>query len=335
MATLDETLKKLNKDRDKEDQFKIASDFEKEHFDVELSSFGSPLLDYIAGGIGLGRTTEFVGWEGAGKSTFALLAASEYQKKYNKVVVYLDGEYTVDNSYLDRMNINRDLFLHITGHNLEKMLDIAEEFSKVEEVGMIIIDSVKAFTSSVVEDKTADQDTIGVEAKKLNARIPIIAGNCANRKKAFIVLNQVRENPGQMFGNPEVIPGGHWQRFIPSCILFLRKPSKSLIIENDVVIGHTVAFWVRKSKYRARNPDQKYEIDLYYDSGFDIYKDYATLFELLGFIEKKGSWYTLPNGDKVQGLNGVADFLESNGDILKELIEKYERSSKDADKGIE
>lgn len=319
MATLKEVLNRLNKDVAKADQFRISSDIPKEEFNVEFSSFGSPWLDYIAGGIGLGRMTLFVGWEGSGKTTYALLAAAAMQRQLGKYVVYFDGEYTIDNSYMDRTNINRDLFIYRKGSNLEEMLDEVEEFSKSEDIGMIVIDSIKSFTSKVVEEKSAEQDTIGVEAKKLNARMGVINGNTSRRNIALLVLNQLRVNPGQMFGNPETKPGGHWQDFFPSLELHFTK--KGLIHDNSgAVIGHTTDVRIKKSKYRGYDPKTTYPSTLYYSYGFNPYDEYAEMFVAKGIIEKKGAWFKFPNGEKAQGINKVAQFLEDNPSYLNELI---------------
>lgn len=331
MPTLKEALKKLNKDVAVQDQFRIASDVPTEDFDVHFTSFGSPMMDYKANGVGLGRMTLFVGWQGSGKTTFALLAAAQLQRETGKYVAYFDGEYTIDNSYLDRMGINRELFIYRQGSNLEDMLDEAEELSKVDEIGMIVIDSVKSFTSKIVEDKSAEQDTIGVEAKKLNARMGVINGNTSRRKIALLVLNQLRVNPGQMFGNPETKPGGHWQDFFPSLELHFTK--KNLIKDNSgETIGHTTDVRIKKSKYRGYDPKDTFTCNLYYDYGFNQYDEYAELLVEKEIIEKRGGWYYFPNGEKAQGINKVSYFLESNPEYLDELIKLIDnKDTKDGD----
>jgi recombination protein RecA len=297
-----EILKKLNKSVAKEDQFYMASDLPRDNFDVQFSSFGSPWLDYNFSGIGLGRMTLLTGWEGSGKTTYALKSLATYQKLYpNKVAAIFDGEYTIDNSYMDRMGVNRDTLLYRNGSNLEEMLNECEATIRAfgEHLGFIMIDSIKSFTSKVVEDKSAEDDTIGVEAKKLNARMGVINGLTSRRGIALVVLNQMRINPGQMFGNPETIPGGKWQRHMPSLHLHLSK-GNLIIDENKNVLGQVTNIRVKKSKYGPFDAKRVYESNLYYNYGFDEFTEWTKILVDQGIIgvSKAGGWHTLPNDQR-------------------------------------
>jgi RecA/RadA recombinase len=202
------------------------------------------------------------------------------------------------------------------------MLDAAQVLSESEDVGMIIIDSVKAFTSSIVEDKSAEQLTIGVEAKVLNARMPFVDGNCTHNNIALIVINQLRSDPGQMYGDPHSKkPGGRWQEFLPSLELHLSKDNQNIFKVGKETIGHTTKIKIKKSKYRGYEPKDVFTVNLYYKYGFNKYDEYAQLLVDKGTVEKTGGWYKFPNGEKVNGISAVSEFLESNDEYLKELID--------------
>lgn len=327
MPSLRDTLKMLNKNLQEADKFRIASDYPREFFETEFITTGSPRLDYLIKGIGLGRLNLITGWEGAGKSTLALIIAREYLKNYpDKYVYYNDSEKTVDNSYLDRMEIDRSRFIIQKESNLENSLDACTEFSKTDDIGMIIYDSVKSSYSSIVEKKTASEMTIGVEARIFNARMPIIASNCERRKIALIVLNQWRSNPAITHGSSDVLPGGNWQKFLPSLHLDMGTKSvakKNFVINTDTgeVLGHKVKLRVKKSKFGAFSPTKAYELKLLYGEGFDRYSEFAELFVELGIIDKKTGWYKLPNVPKrLQGIESVSTFLKENEDYLTNLI---------------
>ena len=117
------------------------------------------------------------------------------QDKTSKTVILLDGEQTITDSHIERFGLDKNRLIVYKNSVLENMLDTAEAFSQSEDVGAIIIDSVKSFYSIAVEAKSAEDNHIGIEAKKLGTRFPIINANCARRNIAFIVLNQWRENP--------------------------------------------------------------------------------------------------------------------------------------------
>jgi hypothetical protein len=150
-------------------------------------------LENISFEIKKGEKVAIIGKMGSGKSSIALLIAKDIQEKYtNKTVVVLDGEQTITDSHVERFKLDKSRLIVYKDSVLENMLDTAEAFSQSEDIGGIIIDSVKAFYSVAVEAKSAEDYSIGVEAKKLGTRLPIINANCARRKTALIVLNQWR-----------------------------------------------------------------------------------------------------------------------------------------------
>jgi len=156
MATLEEVLKKINKNKAEED--KIKANPKKGELTTDFSSTGSVYLDYILEqkAIPLGRMTLMTGWESSGKSSVALIAAREIQKKTDKTVVIMDGEHTVSDSHIDRFNLDRKKLIVYKESNLEQMLDTTEALSTADDIGGIVIDSVKAFYSSAVEAKSAE-----------------------------------------------------------------------------------------------------------------------------------------------------------------------------------
>ena len=327
MATLEEVLKKINKNKAEED--KIKANPKKGELTTDFSSTGSVYLDYILEqkAIPLGRMTLMTGWESSGKSSVALIAAREIQKKTDKTVVIMDGEHTVSDSHIDRFNLDRKKLIVYKESNLEQMLDTTEALSTADDIGGIVIDSVKAFYSSAVEAKSAEDIHIGIEAKKIGSRFSIVHSNCARRKIAFIVLNQWRENPGSM-GDPRVLPGGNWNKYMPCLHLDFTK--KDLIKNKDAkVIGHNLDVRVKKSKFGAFDKKEVYTVNFYYNGGFNSYDEYARLFVETEIALAKGAWIKYPNKDgeelKANGLNKFIEQLKNDEETfnyLKNLLWK-------------
>ena len=327
MATLEETLKKLNKGKAESDQVKRVSELDTLNFDY--CSIGSKYLTYLMDGsvIPLGAMTLLTGWEGSGKSSIALLAARDVQKRTGKTVVVLDGEQTITDSHIERFGLDKNKLIIYKDSVLENMLDTAEAFSQSEEVGGIIIDSVKAFYSIAVEAKSAEDNHIGIEAKKLGTRFPIINANCARRKTAFIVLNQWRENPGVIGGDPKVLPGGNWNKYMPYTHLDFTK--KDLIKDADKnVIGHKLDVRIKKSKGGAFDKKDVITLNFYYDGGFNDIDEFAQIFVETGVVKEGGAgWITFPTKDgeekKAQGTNKFSEYLKDNPEelaFLKDIL---------------
>lgn len=314
--TLEDVLKKLNKGKAEQDQVKKVSEIET--LNLEFSSSGSAYLDLYMEDqvVPLGAMTLLTGWEGSGKSSIALIIGRELQKKTGKTVVILDGEQTITDNHIKRFGLDTSKLIVYRDSVLENMLDTAEAFSQSEDVCAIIIDSVKAFYSIAVEAKSAEEYSIGVEAKKFGTRFPIINANCARRGIAFIPINQWRENPGAMGSDPRVLPAGQWNKYMPFTHLDFTK--KELIKDSDKnVIGHKLDVRIRKSKAGAFDKKEVITLNFYYDGGFREADEYAQMFcEVeLGKVGGAG-WITFPdrNGEekKVQGTDKFAEYLKAN-----------------------
>lgn len=328
MATLEETLKKLNKGKVEQDQFKMVSDIGT--LDLDFVSSGSKYLDLYMGNkiVPVGAMTLLTGMEGSGKTSNALIMVRESQKRYpNKTAIIFDGEQTITDSHIERFGLNKEKLIVYKDSVLEDMLDNAEAFSNSTDVCTIMIDSIKSFYSKVVEAKSAEDNTIGIEAKKIGARFAIINANCARRGISFIVLNQWRENPGAMGSDPRVLPGGAWNKFMPFTHIDFTK--KDLIKDdNNSVIGHKLDTRIRKSKAGAYDKKEVITLNFYYDGGFREFDEYSQIFCELGIAKIAGAgWITYPdiNGEerKVQGMDKFAVRLSEDSELfnfLKSLI---------------
>lgn len=326
MPKIEDILRKLNKDKAEEDQIKRVSEIGS--LDVPFSSCGSKYLNYYMNNqvVPLGAMTLLTGWEGSGKSSVALIMARELQIQFpDKTVIYLDGEQTVTDNHIKRFGLNTDKLIVYKDSVLENMLDTAEAFSQSNDVSGIIIDSVKAFFSTVIEEKSAEDYSIGIEAKRLGTRLPIIHANCARRKIAFIVLNQWRENPGAMNSDPRVLPGGNWNKYMPFTHLDFSK--KEHIKEGKKVVGHKLDVRVRKSKAGAYDKKEVVTLNFYYDGGFNEVDEYAQIFTESGIARAGGAWISFPNRDgeeiKVNGSTKFIEYLKNNQtdfEYLKTLL---------------
>lgn len=317
MADLSEVLKKLNKDKKEEDKVAILG---KTKLVRGTISTGSPYIDYITGGGFLdGGYNTIVAEGGVGKSSMALLACKDVIERKKKYAIYFDGEGTANDSYIDRMGVNRNMLIVKRGRNLEDMLDQAEAFSTADDVGIIVIDSINIFVASSVEAKSAHDNNMTVEARKYGARMPIIEGNCMNRGIGIIGLTSYREKPGAM-GDPRYLSKGAWQITMNNTFLDLTR-KKFILDEKKKEIGHKIDVRVKKTKNGTYDPTKVFTVDFYYDGGFNQINEYARLFVELGVATQGGAWITYPNKDgEALKSNGMDQFIED----LKKDSETFE-----------
>jgi RecA/RadA recombinase len=311
MATLAETLKKLNKGKREQDNYSLLKD--KEVIRTRTST-GSPYLDYLSGGFMNGGYNCIVAKGGSGKSSISLLACKDVISK-GKVAVYFDGEGTLDDSYFKRMGINKDNFIHIRHRNLERMLDEAEAFSQADEVGIIVFDSIPIFKSTVVQEKSASDYTIGIEAQRWGTRMTLIEGYAVARDICLLGLQHYKKDPGVMMGDNRTLSRGEWQGTMMNTFIDLTK-KKIIYDDNKNIIGHTLDIRVKKSKGSAYDPTEVFNVNFYNEGGFNQIDEFARVFIETEIAKQGGAWVKFPNADaeelSIQGVDNFIEHLKAN-----------------------
>lgn len=326
MATLEETLKKLNKSRKDTDKISVIGDKEIKR---TKTSTGSPYLDYLTGGGFMnGGYNCLVAKGGTGKSSISLLACKDVISK-GKIAVYYDGEGTLEDSYFERMGINKHNFILRQGRNLEAMLDEAEMFAQTDDVGIIVFDSIPIFKSSIVEEKSASDYVIGIEAQRWGARMTIIEGYAVARDICLLGLSHWKKDPGVMMGDNRVLPRGEWQGTMMNTFIDLTK-KKQIKDKDGSILGHTLDARIRKSKGSSYDPTEVFNLNFYNNGGFNVIDEYARVFAEIGLVKTGGAWITFPNihGEEisVQGVEKFIEHLKSNQedfDNLKKLMDDF------------
>lgn len=321
MASLQETLKKLNKTRAEGESIQMA---DKTDLKKRTTSTGSPYLDLLTGGgFAKGGLNLLVADGGTGKSSKALLAIKEEQEATGRIGVYYDGEGTLEDSYIERMGVDRTKLLVVRGRNLEEMLDSVELFSKADDVGVIVLDSIPIFVSSVVEAKSAGDNNMAVEARKYTARMPIIEANCMLRDITLIGITSYKLDPGAM-GDPRKLPRGLWQYTMANLILDITKKD---ILKDDQKepIGHVLDTRIKKSKLASYNPKDVYSVNFYYNGGYNKVEEHVLLLlEKDIIIQGGGGNYTYPNKDgeelKAKGKDVLMNDLKNDTETYNYLI---------------
>jgi len=316
MATLEETLKKLNKGKREQDTYSTLKD--KEVIRTRTST-GSPYLDYLSGGFMNGGYNCIVAKGGSGKSSVSLLACKDVISR-GKIAVYFDGEGTLDDSYFSRMGVNKNNFIHIRHRNLERMLDEAEAFSQTDEVGIIVFDSIPIFKSTVIQEKSAGDYTIGIEAQRWGTRMTLIEGYAVSRDICLLGLQHYKKDPGVMMGENRVLSKGEWQGTMMNTFIDLTK-KKIIYDENKNIIGHTLDVRIKKSKTRAYDPTAVFSVTFYNEGGFNQIDEYARVLIETEIAKQSGAWVKFPNKDGEEiSVNGTDKFIE----YLKNNPEDFE-----------
>jgi len=326
--TLEQVLMDIEKQFGKGSVMKLGDN---EHQDIEVIPSGSISLD-IALGIGgypKGRIIEIYGPESSGKTTFALHAIAEIQKKGGRAA-FIDAEHSLDPQYAAKLGVNINELLLSQPDNGEQALEIAEALVRSGAISVIVIDSVAALVPQAEIEGEMGDSHVGLQARLMSQALRKLSGIINKTGTIAIFINQLREKVGVMFGNPEVTPGGRALKFYSSVRLEIRR-SEQIKAGTDV-IGNKTSIKVVKNKMAP--PFKSCVVDIMYGEGVSCEGELVDLASEASIIDKSGAWYSY-KGEKIgQGKENVKELLK-NDKKLKEEIEKkvrehYEISAKNA-----
>ena len=291
------------------------------HLNIEVTPTGSLTLDIAlgVGGYPKGRIIEIYGPESSGKTTFALHAIAEVQKRGGRAA-FIDAEHALDPVYAKNLGVDINELLLSQPDTGEQALEICEALVRSEVVNIIVIDSVAALVPQAEIEGEMGDNHIGLQARLMSQALRKLSGSINKTKTTAIFINQLREKVGVLFGNPETTPGGRALKFYASIRLDVRRAEQ--IKDGDRIIGNRTNVKVVKNKVAP--PFKSASVDIMYGEGISKDGELIDLAVDINIIEKSGAWYSY-NGEKIgQGKENVKIFLKNNPDI-REKIEKQIR----------
>ena len=314
--TLDQVLLDIEKQFGKGSVMKLGDN---EHREIDVISSGSLSLD-IALGIGgypKGRIIEIYGPESSGKTTFALHAIAEAQKKGGRVA-FIDAEHSLDPQYASKLGVNINELLLSQPDNGEQALEICEALVRSGAISVIVIDSVAALVPQAEIEGEMGDSHVGLQARLMSQALRKLSGVINKTNTIAIFINQLREKVGVMFGNPETTPGGRALKFYSSIRLEIRRSEQ---IKNGTdIIGNKTTIKVVKNKMAP--PFKNCVVDIMYGEGVSVEGEIVDLASEADIINKSGAWYAY-NGEKIgQGKENVKELLKKNPKLKEELEAK-------------
>ena len=286
---------------------------------VPVISTGSLSLDKALGigGLPRGRVIEVYGPESSGKTTLALHAVAEAQKK-GGIVAFIDAEHALDTAYARKLGVNCDELLVSQPDTGEQALEITDMLVRSGAIDVIVIDSVAALVPRAEIEGEMGDSHMGLQARLMSQALRKLTGSIGKTLTTVIFINQIRMKIGVMFGNPETTTGGNALKFYSSVRLDIRRIGA--IKDGQEVIGNRTR--VRVVKNKMAPPFQDAEFDIMYGTGISRTGDLLDLGVTTEVIEKSGSWYSYENERIGQGRTNSKKFLEDNDDIYQAIEKK-------------
>ena len=286
---------------------------------VPVISSGSLALDKALGigGFPRGRVVEIYGPESSGKTTLALHAVAEAQKK-GGIAAFIDAEHALDVAYAKRLGVDTDELLVSQPDTGEQALEIVDMLVRSGAVDILVVDSVAALVPrSEIEGDMGDSH-MGLQARLMSQALRKLTGSIGKTNTTLIFINQIRMKIGVVYGNPETTTGGNALKFYATIRIEIRKAQA--IKDGQDIIGNRTKVKVVKNKLAP--PFKNIEFDLMYGEGISKTGDLLDMGVDLDVIDKSGSWYSY-NSERIgQGRENVKIFFDDNPDLFIEIRKK-------------
>ena len=291
--------------------------------DVEVISTGSIGLDHAlgVGGFPRGRIIEIYGPESSGKTTLAIHAIAEAQKK-GGIAAIIDAEHAFDRFYAEQLGVDTNSLWIAQPDCGEQALDIAEKLINSGAIDVLVVDSVAALTPKAeIEGEMGDKN-MGLHARLMSQAMRKLTATVSRTRTTCIFINQLRDKIGVMFGSPETTTGGNALKFYASVRIDIRPTS--VIKEGENIIGRSARVKVVKNKVAP--PFRRAEFDIMFGEGISKTGEIIDLGVEYGIIKKAGSWFSYDGTKLAQGRDSAKRVLADNPDLADELTEKIKEA---------
>ncbi|HZJ89839.1 MAG TPA: recombinase RecA [Bacilli bacterium] len=315
-AVLEATLKEIEKSFGKGAIMRLG---ERPEINVDVIPSGSLLLDQAlgVGGYPKGRIVEIFGPESSGKTTLALHAIAEAQKKGGQAA-FVDAEHAIDPVYARNLGINIDELILAQPDHGEQALEIVLKLAESGVIDLIVVDSVAALVPEAELTGEMGDMQVGLQARLMSKAMRKLAGILNKASCTVIFINQLREKVGVIYGNPEVTSGGRALKFYSSIRVDIRRGEA--LKKGSKLVGNMARIRVVKNKVAP--PFASCEVEIIYGKGISKNNEILQLAVDMDLVKKSGSWYEIDGQSMGQGKDAAQKYLEERPELLAELEAK-------------
>jgi recombination protein RecA len=298
--------------------------------DPEFVKTGSLVMDAILGG-GVPRGC-FILWSsasGIGKSTGSMYIAKSYCVQKFKVL-YLDFEGGVNKGQLDGIGLSEHLYnekSNPTGtfycYRVQSYVD-AEAFlnAMMEEMDLVIIDSVTALLPEKIKTKSVEDILPGLQSRLMANLLLKYKAVSMKNGTSWIMINQMRTHIRFIGMTTDEEAGGNALKFFSDYRILMKETRNGKLERNEmttlgvkkVPYGSINDIWCLKSRYSR--PFIPLKLGIVFGKGISNNYAYYDFLNFKGCIRKEGAWYTLTINNekkiKAQGENQIIEWINDN-----------------------
>ena len=282
------------------------------------------------GGWRQGRIHEIVGPPDSGKSTTMIYSAAEQQRRFpDRGIAYVDMEGTFDDDWAESLGLDlssEEKWRHLYPSHSEDASDMARECCSSGLYSSVIVDSIGGMESKKAFAKDAEDDLPGKNAQVISRMVKHLASLARQNCVTVLLVNQYRSQIGSMGGDQSA--GGKVLQHATTTKLVMSRAggedsAKKLAYDGvEEMIGLKFRGRVTRSKIVAPGRQAEFWIfnrptEQFGAPGVWRADEYASLGIRLGAIAQGGSWYTFPNGTRVNGRADVVSALNADPKLME------------------
>lgn len=303
-------------------------------------STGFPPLDYAIsynprGGMPLGRIVEMYGPESSGKTAIATNLMIEAQRRggvawFNdherSFSTKLAREFGLDTTFGPWVYKSPETFEESVSKTVKGIIAIREDAKLPMEAPIVVV--FDSLASMVPKSKMAkDVDEQGMNdslalAKACSSVFPVLQTWAERYNVLMLFLNQEREKPGVMFGDPTTTPGGKAPKFYSSVRIQLGKRMVTKTVAGKkVTVGQEVVAKCIKNKVSRPFMVAEWRY-MFKEDGTGYFDTVGSTLDYLvanGYLEKPSKMIKWTDG-KQYHRQKLVDMLLEDPNHMEELI---------------
>lgn len=318
------------------DEGLFVGDSDMTAYSSEVIPTGSYALDEALGinGWPRGHIVQLAGFEQSGKTLMALSAVKQWQSMNEQNwAMFIDAEFSFNKEWAEslgvdtsrlmvyRENKGTEIFSRLIGvpgkpakdGTIKKVkLGILDmEAENPTGLGVIILDSVASMQVPMEEASKPGKATMALMARFLPPELRKLTPLLTATGILFIAINQLRFDPGVMYGDPTKSGGGqalkHACAIMANFAMITKKDTA--IEENGVQIGHRIRAKIQKNKKAP--PFRTAEFDIEYLKGVvNRNVEVRDIGARYGVIERPNNRTWMLDGVKYNGVDDITNALQ-------------------------
>ncbi|HET9285664.1 MAG TPA: hypothetical protein VFR24_27240 [Candidatus Angelobacter sp.] len=249
---------------------------QKDHY--QFVSTGCTLLDCaLGGGFALGRVVNVVGDKSTSKTGIATECLINFCRAYpDGQAAYRDVEAAFDTQYaeamglpLDKIDLGQEQLTTIEAwhRDLEKFV---EQQKKADAPGIYVLDSLDALSDEAELERDIGDGSFGAaKAKKSSELFRRLTPKIESSKVLLLIVSQVRDNIGAMFGEKHKRSGGRALDFFASQILWLSYLGKLTRTVKKVKRPYGIEIKALVKKNKIGMPFRECEVEFHFGYGIE------------------------------------------------------------------